>query len=460
MKKLITILLFMFILTWVGFAGFYIVIPSETWRAVEKTQAEGISDPDIIVMGAENEWGIVKWCSNKKILSTDNSPNACGAVVSDDKWIYNESNQEKELIVFSDTEKLNDNNFKLIVNTLEEVTDGIVSNISIERHQGPNVKILIADVKDINDLTQNIGIYSLTIEWVEQDINIAKTWFDYPVPNNVDTFKIILKYKHNAFEKIAEANITITPDVTPPTCNFNSLIKDIPNKAVTAYGDASDLSGIDNVEFPTWTEINGLDDIVIPWYKDVTADWNSNWAYWVRINMEPQHTWYKTSKVITHMYATDNVGNRAFCSNGVKEVLLDVTPPTCTAIHSIDQVNKILTVSVTSPDESGIAEVEFPTWSNANNQDDMVWYRNSTPDANPAYYSYSIPIGDHADYGTSNFTTHIYVTDNYDNRDAGACAEVIITPSEYMPPCTAGVTNHPACDTCVNGSTNPPTCDN
>ncbi len=98
------------------------------------------------------------------------------------------------------------------------------------------------------------------------------------------------------------------------------------------------------------------------------------------------------------------------------------------------------TVSCTVTDNAGIARVSFPTWTVANNQDDLLWGEPTS--VKGSTYTYRVNINDHnKEYGS--YVTHIYA---YDNRGNSAKAELNIV--NIYKKITAGLkTNTTSCTT-------------
>ncbi|MFI3172984.1 MAG: GBS Bsp-like repeat-containing protein [Eubacteriales bacterium] len=66
-----------------------------------------------------------------------------------------------------------------------------------------------------------------------------------------------------------------------------------------------------------------------------------------------------------------------------------------------------ITISVEITSNVGLEEVSFPTWSDSNGQDDIVWYSGS---GSGNTYTVEIDFKDH-NYETGSYTTHVYAYD-------------------------------------------------
>jgi surface antigen len=95
----------------------------------------------------------------------------------------------------------------------------------------------------------------------------------------------------------------------------------------------------------------------------------------------------------------------------------DTTPPTISnaQITDVNDEGFTITCQVTDTD-SGIASVLFPTWTDANGQDDIVWHR-ATINGNTASYRV-LYSQHHNELGT--YTVHAYAYDGAGNTSAAA----------------------------------------
>lgn len=165
----------------------------------------------------------------------------------------------------------------------------------------------------------------------------------------------------------------------------------------------AEVSGICNgasvktVQFPVWCSEDRNDMV---WY---TASKEADGKYTAYIDYA-RHK-YHAGTYNVHCYVTDICGNQ-YLAGGTNFTISD----------------KSGTVSVTPGDEagtytvkldgaiysSGIRVVRFPVWSEANGQDDIVWYY-GTKQADGVYAA-TIKLSNHKDFGVYN--AHCYVTTN------------------------------------------------
>ncbi len=202
---------------------------------------------------------------------------------------------------------------------------------------------------------------------------------------------------------------TAGDDIKPTIADVS--VKDVTKDGYTVVCTASDNVGISRVSFPTWTDVNGQDDIVDDWYNNaavLTPDANGQYCY--RVNRAEHNN--EGGIYYTHVYVYDHTGNYTIHNTTVVNV--DITNPAVSNVSVTDITGDGYTVVCTATDNVGVVRVSFPTWTDYNGQDDLdnEWYYNEavlSPDAN-GRYSYRVNIADHNNEGGI-YYTHIYAYD-------------------------------------------------
>lgn len=103
---------------------------------------------------------------------------------------------------------------------------------------------------------------------------------------------------------------------TASSCEYNNL--DSTGYDVYVYGVSDASAGVNTVRFPTWTDVNGQDDLI--WHVG-TNQGGGTWKYHVN---KSEHN-NEGGLYYTHIYGYDNVGNYRYLG-GVSAVI-DITPP-------------------------------------------------------------------------------------------------------------------------------------
>lgn len=93
---------------------------------------------------------------------------------------------------------------------------------------------------------------------------------------------------------------------------------------VNVYGVSDTISGIDKVQFPTWTENKGQDDLI--WYDGI----NAGGGHWY-VDIPIANHGSEEGSYITHIYAYDKAGNSA---NVGTTTIIDQTIPSAVS-HAI-----------------------------------------------------------------------------------------------------------------------------
>lgn len=96
-------------------------------------------------------------------------------------------------------------------------------------------------------------------------------------------------------------------DNTAPSIS-NVTVNDISADGYTVVCSVSDNFGVSRVCFPSWSENNGMDDLVGDWYNQTAVfSPNENNQYIFRVNIADHN--YESGNYCTHIYAYDDAGN-------------------------------------------------------------------------------------------------------------------------------------------------------
>lgn len=212
--------------------------------------------------------------------------------------------------------------------------------------------------------------------------------------------------------------VTVKSDATGPVISNVQVVPDTEGYTVTC--DVSDVSGIEKVLFPSWSSINGQDDLEGAdgsWpYLDVWKGEIVDGTATFRVNRSDHNN--DLGKYRTDIYAFDTLGNASLV--GVS-VILENDGPEITNV-SVVQDTTGYTVTCAVADESEIAKVQFPTWSENNGQDDLLYAGDGRWKEKNLYLgtvvdgvaTYHVDISEH-NYDTGLYHTHIYAYDALGN---------------------------------------------
>ena len=141
------------------------------------------------------------------------------------------------------------------------------------------------------------------------------------------------------------------------TGTFDAVIRDVVSP-----------NGLNEVLVPTWSEVNGQDDLV--WHKAVKQ---ADGSY--RATIKSSEHKNSQGKYQVHVHYIDGSGQRRY----VTETVTEVHQSRPSGVLSIENQNQIsgtfdaVVRNVIAP--NGLKELLIPTWSEVNGQDDLVWHK-------------------------------------------------------------------------------------
>ncbi|MEK3725282.1 GBS Bsp-like repeat-containing protein [Paenibacillus sp. FSL H8-0034] len=209
-------------------------------------------------------------------------------------------------------------------------TSPIYTNVSTIRVYADNVSdgngVAYVDAHMLN-MAQNAWVYQ------GKASQSGNTWyFDFPVGNEGNGARLTRFHAVDpAGNQSSGFDAWVYYDTVAPTASSvtGTQVVSVPingSYRVYAYGVSDSLSGVNRVQFPTWTDYNGQDDL--------TGDWQTNPV--VRGVSAGGGTWYYDVPLSLHnneegtyrtdIYAFDNAGNSAMIGNNA--TIVDRTPPT------------------------------------------------------------------------------------------------------------------------------------
>ena len=188
----------------------------------------------------------------------------------------------------------------------------------------------------------------------------------------------------------AKGNLTIANN-NPNTGSFDVIVSGV-----------SSPYGVREVKLPTWSNVNGQDDII--WY---TATRQANGTYKATVKASD----HKRSTGLYHIHLYYIQGNGKIVGIGGTTTEVSIARPKGTLTIQNKDVNtgtfEVIVSNVSNPD--GVREVKLPTWSNVNGQDDIIWYT-ATRQANGTYKAF-IKASDHKN-SAGLYYIHLYYVQN------------------------------------------------
>ena len=151
----------------------------------------------------------------------------------------------------------------------------------------------------------------------------------------------------------------------------------------------------DQIRIPVWSEVNGQDDI--NWYK-ATKQSDGSWTYTVDLTAHNS-----TGRYQIHVYSVKAGKMELIASTTANVAKLPTTKnPTVEAVVS----EKLGTMQITVKNAGAYEKVMIPVWSEANGQDDLVWY--SAKKGSDGNWTYTVNLKKHNSVGA--YQIHVYGT--------------------------------------------------
>ena len=160
--------------------------------------------------------------------------------------------------------------------------------------------------------------------------------------------------------------------------------------------------GLKNVSLPTWSEANGQDDI--KWYN---AERQADGTYRKRVRLSDHKN--VEGEYNIHLYYVQDDG-KLVGAGGIKTNVSLGKPKGNISIQNKNNVNgsfDVVISNVSAPYE--VSAVSVPVWSDANGQDDIIWYT-ATQQANGTY-KVTVESSKHKD-SVGKYHIHLYYVRN------------------------------------------------
>ena len=198
------------------------------------------------------------------------------------------------------------------------------------------------------------------------------------------------------------------------TGTFDAVIRDVVSP-----------NGLKEVLIPTWSEVNGQDDLV--WHKAVKQ---ADGSYRATITASDHKN--SQGKYLVHVYYVTATGRKEFVTGTATTVHHKRSAGTLTIENNNSTTGTFDAVirDVVSP--NGPKEVLLPTWSDAEGQDDIIWYK-AIRQADGTYKA-SIRSQDHKN-STGLYHIHLYYRQNDDSLVGvgNTSTKVVIKKAEVKP---------------------------
>lgn len=117
-----------------------------------------------------------------------------------------------------------------------------------------------------------------------------------------------------AFDPMSKVDPSAYPnDHTGPVISNVSVYDVTENGYWVSCTVTDDESGVDRVQFPTWTTRNGQDDLAKNWNQNTSVSGTINGTQVTFYVSKQMHRW-GSGEYLTHIYAFDSAGNHSVCT--------------------------------------------------------------------------------------------------------------------------------------------------
>ncbi len=160
--------------------------------------------------------------------------------------------------------------------------------------------------------------------------------------------------------------------------------------------------GVREVKLPTWSNVDGQDDII--WY---TAKKQADGTYKVTVKASDHK--YSTGIYNVHLYYVQDDGKLVGVS-GTQTVVSLAKPQGQITIQNNNPHTGTFDVIVSNVSNPyGVREVKLPIWSSVNGQDDIIWY--TAAKQADGTYKVTVKASDHKD-SVGEYNIHLYYIQN------------------------------------------------
>ena len=214
----------------------------------------------------------------------------------------------------------------------------------------------------------------------------------------------------------AKGNLTIQNN-NPDTGTFDVIVSGV-----------SSPYGVREVKLPTWSNVNGQDDII--WY---TATRQTNGTYKALIKASDHKN--STGLYYIHLYYVQNNGTLIGVGGTSTNVTISAENLKLTGKITIQNNNPktgtfdVVVSNVSSP--HGVREVKLPTWSSVNGQDDIIWY--TAAKRADGTYKITVKASDHKN-SIGEYNVHLYYIQNNGKLVGVGGTTVQVSKTSYPTP--------------------------
>ena len=242
-------------------------------------------------------------------------------------------------------------------------------------------------------------------------------------------YHIHLYYIQNNGKLVGVGGTTTEVSIARPKGTLTIQNKDA-NKGTfeVIVSNVSNPDGVREVKLPTWSNVNGQDDII--WY---TATRQTNGTYKAFIKASDHKN--STGLYYIHLYYVQNNGTLIGVGGTSTDVTISAENLKPTGKITIQNNNPktgtfdVVVSNVSGP--YGVREVKLPTWSSVNGQDDIIWY--TAAKRADGTYKITVKASDHKN-STGEYNVHLYYIQNNGKLVGVGGTTVQVSKTSYSTP--------------------------
>ena len=221
--------------------------------------------------------------------------------------------------------------------------------------------------------------------------------------NSVGEYNIHLYYVQNDGQLVGVTGTKTTVSIGKPKGTI-TIQNNNPNTGTfdVIVSGVSSPDGVREVKLPTWSNVDGQDDII--WY---TAKKQADGTYKVTVKASDHK--YSTGIYNVHLYYVQDDGKLVGVA-GTQTVVSLAKPQGQITIQNNNSDTGTFDVIVSNVSNPyGVREVKLPIWSSVNGQDDIIWYT-AAKQANGTY-KVTVKASNHKN-SVGEYNIHLYYIQN------------------------------------------------
>ncbi|WP_205419233.1 GBS Bsp-like repeat-containing protein, partial [Streptococcus intermedius] len=216
-------------------------------------------------------------------------------------------------------------------------------------------------------------------------------------------YNIHLYYVQHDGQLVGVTGTTTTVSMARPKGTL-TITNNNPNAGTfdVIVSGVSSPDGVREVKLPTWSNVDGQDDII--WY---TAKKQADGTYKVTVKASDHK--YSTGIYNVHLYYVQDDGKLVGVS-GTQTVVSLAKPQGQITIQNNNPHTGTFDVIVSNVSNPyGVREVKLPIWSSVNGQDDIIWY--TAARQSDGTYKVTVKASNHKN-SVGEYNIHLYYVQN------------------------------------------------